>query len=189
MSSGKTSSEKPQHIQNVRTFGDEFKIYGTTFALDIFGGMNKSEKTQVVNLKIARKLPDTNRFDWNGDWIWVQVSAIEIAPMLSVLLGYKRSVSLEHYNEGVKKYFELRINDSSMRSKEQKDSSDSYVISMRTTQMGTARAVKIGDADRVRMSIFFFRAFMKNNGGVGQEVLYGMLKDIYCNEQDVVPRH
>ena len=189
MSIGNNSLEKPHHIQSVRTFGEEFKIYGTTFALDIFSGMNKSEQTQVVNLKIARKLPDTNRFDWKSDWIWVQVSAVEIAPVLSVLLGFRSRVSLEHYNEGVKKYFELRINDSSMRSKEQKDSSDSYVISMRTTQMGTARAVKIGDADRVRMSIFFFRAFMKNNGGVGQDVLYGMLKDIYCNEQGVSKKH
>ena len=151
--------------------------------------MNKSEKAQIVNLKMARKLPGTNRFDWNGDWIWVQVSAIEIAPMLSVLLGYRCSVTLEHYNQGVKKKLELRINDPSTSAKRSQDFSGSYVLSMRTTQMDTARAVQIGDADRVRMSIFFFRAFMRNNGGVAQDVLFAMLRDIYSNDAKVSIEH
>jgi len=156
-----------------RPTGEEFKVYGNNFALDVFGGMNKASTAHVVNLKIARKQADSNEYDWAGDWIWVQVSDAEIAPFLSVLLGFNKSVHIKHYNNGVMKHLELRLN----TAESPKDTT--YVLSMRTNDNDSARAVKIEQNDRVRMSIFFFRVFMKMNGGVSQDVLYMMLRDIY----------
>lgn len=170
---------KPGNEADTRAFGDEFKIYGDRFALDLFSGRNKASSHHVVNLKIARKITGTNTFDWTHDWIWVQVSDVEVAPVLSVLLGYQPSVSLEHFNNGVMKHLELRVNPPTRSSGSSQASQRSYYLSMKTQEMGSARGVKIEDRDRVRMSIFFFRVFMKNNGGVAQEVLYSMLRDIY----------
>jgi len=164
---------KPKSEQDCRRTGEEFKVYGNNFALDVFGGMNKASTAHVVNLKIARKQADSNEYNWAGDWIWVQVSGAEIAPFLSVLLGYKKSVHIEHFNNGVMKHLELRLNTS------ESATDISYVLSMRTNENSSARAVKIEQTDRVRMSIFFFRVFMKMNGGVSQDVLYMMLRDIY----------
>lgn len=45
--------------------------------------------------------------------------------------------------------------------------------------MGSAGMVKAQKSDQIKLDVLSFRAIMKNNGGVAQDVLYMMHRDIY----------
>jgi len=181
-----TTDHRPEERPEPRRFGDEFKVYGDSFALDTFRGMNRSGKDHVVNLKMARKIRETKTYDWTGDWISMQISADETGPFLATLLGYRSNLSIQHFNDGLVKKLELRENSQDGQGNKTKGFGSSYALTMKTNQRGSARTVRLEEADRLKMAIFVFRVFMKNNGGVGQDVLYAMLKDIYGSQRRVV---
>ena len=150
----------------------EHNVYGSRFALCASIGKNRDETSWVLNLVLSKKLPDSSRYDWDNG-IKIQVTSRELSDFMATMTGGLKSLRIERANSVPKKQLDLKP-----------DPNDRNVVllSVRTADKGTAMMVRVGQADRLKLAAFSFKALMRNNGGVGQDVLYMMHRDIYKDE-------
>ena len=149
---------------------DEYNIYNTRCALAVTTGQNEAKTSHVLNLHMAPKKGNGNTYEWTQG-IRVQLTESEICDFIACLTNKISELKAIRSTSKGTNYFNV-----------QKDSRGVVSLSMRSSHVAaSAMIVKLSNPDKVKLSVFAFRCFMRNNGGVSQEVLYQIQNKIYSN--------
>lgn len=146
--------------------GDEHDVYGSKYAMAVSTGLNKAKNAWVLNILMSAKLPGSSQYDREGG-VRIQIADSELSDFFACMAGRLDRLELKRAASDLKKRFII----------ERKN--DEFLVSLRTNDMGSACMVKVQKSDQLKLGILAFRAIMKNNGGIGQDVLYLLHKDIY----------
>ncbi len=141
----------------------EHNVYSSNYALCASIGKNKAKTSWVLNLLMSKRIPQCDRYDREGG-NRIQITERELSDFLASLTGTLPTLEIDRISKKLKIVTDVN---------------DIVLISLRTNANNSAGMVRVELPDRLKLAAFCFNALMRNNGGVGQDVLYMMHRDIY----------
>lgn len=143
----------------------QVKVFAAAAALTIEAQQSVSKDAYTVNIEAARKIPDTDHYDW-ANKLTIQLTRRELPECLSVLAGYRQSCEFGFHGIGRNKRYSLEAQ------------TDGILYKAQSPEHGQF-AVPITLSDRFEVSALMMSQLQRNFGGLSSDILLELLKSTF----------